>query len=102
MLEYFRQLIALRHAHSALRHGAFQQLYADQQQYAFLRRDSSETLVVVLNAAEDPARIELPIDGILADGHVVKPLFGMTSEFRAQNRCLPLTIPPRAGCVLSG
>jgi hypothetical protein len=39
---------------SALRHGVFEQLYANQQQYAFLRHDSSETLVVVLNAAEAP------------------------------------------------
>ena len=100
MLAYFRQVIALRHSHSALRHGAFEQLYADQQQYAFLRYDSTETLVVVLNAAEEPARIKLPVSGHLADGHAFKPEFGK-AECDIHSGYLTLTIPPRAGGVLS-
>lgn len=102
MLEYFRQVIALRHAHSALRHGAFEQLYANRQQYVFLRHDSSETLMVVLNAADAAAQISVPVGHHLMDGQALKPLFGFTTESTVERGTLELAIPPRAGDVLSG
>jgi glycosidase len=100
MLQYFQQLIALRHTHSALRHGAFEQLYADQQQYAFLRYDSSHRLVVILNSADASAQTRVPVIPHLLEGQSLKPLFGTTTESVVQSGHVAVTIPPRVGVVL--
>jgi cyclomaltodextrinase len=101
MLQFFRDAIALRHAHPALRRGSLQQLYADQRQYAYARRDDSETLLVVLNADEQSSALHVPVRDIVPEGGAVRLLFGAADTAPVQNGHLQLTIPPRAGVVLS-
>lgn len=101
MLQYFREVIALRHAHPALRHGKFEQVHAETQHYAFVRQDSFETLLVILNANEEAAEIDMPINRYVRDGDVLTPLFGLVGECMARDGMLALTVPPRSGAVLS-
>ena len=101
MLDFFRQVVALRHAHAVLRRGHFKELYAHAQQYAFLRHDGDEVLLVVLNAADEAAQISMPVGPHFSDGESLKPLFGAVTTGTVQRGHLALSIPPRAGAVLS-
>jgi cyclomaltodextrinase len=101
MLEFFRQAIALRHAHPALRGGSFDQLYADAGQYAFVRQDSRETLLVILNAADESAQMSVPVSPHVPDGGSLQPLLGALSGGVVHDGHVALTVPPRAGAVLS-
>jgi glycosidase len=55
------RLAAVRRSHPALRQGDYRQLHVAAEQFAFLRATGDETLVVLLNAAEAPARLEVPV-----------------------------------------
>ncbi len=58
--EVFRdvsKLIKLRREHSALRHGDFQVLHADQNTFVYLRSDLNERVLVALNKSEQPQEI---------------------------------------------
>jgi cyclomaltodextrinase len=101
MLDFFRQAIALRHAHPVLRRGQFDEIYAQAQQYAFLRHDHHETLLVVLNAGNEAAQISVPVGRHVSDGESLKPLFGSVTAGAVQRGHCAVNIPPRAGAVLS-
>jgi cyclomaltodextrinase len=101
MLDFFRQAIALRHAHPALRRGRFDQLFSNAQQYVFARRDSAETLLVVLNASNESAQITVPVSPHLSNGQALEPVFGTLSGGIVQRGHLDLSVPPRTGGVLS-
>ncbi len=101
MLDFFRRAIALRHAHSALRRGRFDEVYARARHYAFLRRDDNETLLVVLNAGDDAAEISVPVGPYVADGESLKPLLGQVAARPMERGHVVLSVPPRAGAVLS-
>lgn len=52
---YYRDLIALRNAHPALRAGAMQLIETDSTAaYSFLRYGDDETLLVVVNLSDEP------------------------------------------------
>ena len=99
-LDFFRQAIALRHAHPVLRRGHFEELYAQAQQYAFLRHDNDETLLVVLNAGNETAQISVPVGRYISDGKSLMPLFGAVAAGTVQRGHSALRIPPRTGAVL--
>ena len=84
MLDFFRRAIALRHAHPALRRGRFEELYAHARQYAFLRHDNDESLLVVLNAGDEAAQIRVPVGRHVSDGESLKPLLGEAAAGAAQ------------------
>ncbi|MHB8970055.1 MAG: glycoside hydrolase family 13 protein [Pirellulaceae bacterium] len=100
MLSYFRNVIALRHAHPALREGEFQQLYAEGQQYAFVRQNASEILLVVCNMADSAAAMRLPTSPRLHDGRHLATLFGPATDAVVAEGHVRLTCPPRTGLIL--
>lgn len=55
------RLARLRHATRALRHGDYRQLLVQHEQFAFARRAPGECVVVALNAASEPAAVDLPL-----------------------------------------
>lgn len=61
MLAYYREIIALRTAHPALRTGSFRSVLADDAQdtWVFLREQGGEQVLVALNASEVPATLSL-------------------------------------------
>jgi len=94
-------VIALRRAHPVLRRGHFEELYAHAQQFAFLRHDNDEMLLVVLNAGNEAAQFSVPVGPHISDGESLKPLFGTAATSTVQRGHSTLSVPPRAGAVLS-
>ncbi len=72
LLEAFRSFIGLRRDHPALRRGTFAITGADGMLAAWRRDGDGETLVVCLNAGEQPASIELRLEAL--EGRVLAPL----------------------------
>ena len=61
--EFYKRVIALRQAHSALRIGSFKTLLTDDDKdiWAFARVDDQESVVVVLNASDAAQEIAIPV-----------------------------------------
>ncbi len=86
LLTAHRDLIALRHTHSALRGPGYEHVTADGHLYVFARFDNNERLVVAVNAGDEPASAQ--VDGDLA-------LLWGNGEFTTG----AITLPGRAGAV---
>ena len=71
-LAFYRDAIALRNGHAALRTGDIRTVLVDDDQdvWAFLREDADETVLVVLNAGREAARVGLDL------GEGWTPVFG--------------------------
>jgi cyclomaltodextrinase len=59
-----KMLIGLRRRHSALRRGDYTQLHVAHEQFAFLRRDAAESVVVAVNASDQPVEVVLKIPDV--------------------------------------
>jgi cyclomaltodextrinase / maltogenic alpha-amylase / neopullulanase len=100
MLGYFRAAIALRHRYPALRGGEFRQLSAHAQQYACMRRDDSDTLLVVLNMSDTAAQVTVPVSPYVRDGQQVVAVFGPHTQATVAHGQVLLSMPARTGSVL--
>jgi cyclomaltodextrinase / maltogenic alpha-amylase / neopullulanase len=100
LLAYFKEAIALRHAHPALRRGHFYQLHAEGRFFAFARRLDEEALVVALNAGDEPVEIEVPVGAYFHDGVELKRLFGEGEGGTVEDATLKISLPAREGVVL--
>jgi len=99
--DFFKQTIALRKAHSALRRGEYSTLYAEGSLYVFARHDANETVIVALNIGTAPLNLSIGLQGLVPNGATVRAIFG--GEGRAQaagGRLRGLTVEPRSGLVL--
>ncbi|MBC8404488.1 MAG: hypothetical protein H8E15_04635 [Planctomycetes bacterium] len=72
-LSFYRDVIALRNHHSALRRGSFQTLLTDDARdvWAFMREDDTQWVVVALNASMASADVDgeaLLLDALAANG----------------------------------
>jgi cyclomaltodextrinase / maltogenic alpha-amylase / neopullulanase len=61
LADHITRLAALRKTLSALRYGAYRQLYVSHEQLAFARYTDSEYVVVMLNAADSPAQVDVSV-----------------------------------------
>jgi glycosidase len=75
-LDYHKQLIAMRHAHPALRTGAYHRLHADDDSYVFARTNDDEALLVAINVATTPRNILVPSNGLFEEGRDLEPVYG--------------------------
>ncbi len=64
LLAFFRGLIALRHAHRALRRGDLAIAGASGPAAAYTRADADATFVVALDAGDEPVRLGLALPGL--------------------------------------
>lgn len=101
MLAFFRQAIALRHAHPVLRHGRYATLHADGHCHAFARYDEHQTLVVVINAGEQAANVALDVARFYADDASVEPIFGEGTGGPVRQGQLAVSVPPRTPAVFA-
>ena len=91
LLTLHKQLIALRHQHPALRTGTYQTLETMADVYAFARSDDQETVIVVVNTAEQAqqitvSRLQEDAKVLWGEGNIVSPQ--------------QVSLPPRAGMVI--
>ncbi len=98
-LAMHQRLIAMRHAHPALRTGAYHRLYDDSHVVAFARTDERETLVVAVNAGDDACTAHVPIAPHAPEGATLRAVFG-TAGARVEGGRIRLTLPARDGVVL--
>lgn len=100
LLDYFKRAIKLRHDHPVLRHGTIATVYAQGSVYAMARSSADETLLVVLNVAEDAAQVTLPVRDYFGDGSRISSLFGPELSADVAEGRISLSLPARSGVVL--
>jgi glycosidase len=91
-------LTGLRRRHLALRRGDHRQIHVAHEQLAFLRRDSSETVVVGVNASDRSIDVTLRLPESQS-GLLIDELNGSESFGIADGKC-ELRVGPRWGRVL--
>ena len=99
-LAYYRQIIALRNAHPALRTGSIQTLLADDEEdvWAFLRTDRDEQLVVIANSSSAEREVTVPLP--LTSPNPWKGVFGSEGNLAASEHKLRVRVPAVSGVVL--
>ncbi|HAV76929.1 MAG TPA: alpha-amylase [Anaerolineae bacterium] len=96
LLNYAKEVIALRRKNPALRRGSYKRLWSENGVYAFSRSFEGKTFVVAINSSESPQQIHVTNDA----KKMPKPIFGEVSEMSIINGRLNFKIPPRSGAVL--
>jgi glycosidase len=99
MLDLHKQLIALRHAHPALRVGDYHVLSAEGHLYVFARSLPEETLIVAVNAGTEKATAPCDLSSLSLAKAPEKCLYG-TGDMTYNDGKLVLEVPPRAGVIL--
>ncbi len=101
VLDYHKQLIALRHKYAALRTGSYHILFAEGAVYVFARILGHEEIVVAVNVSTEPAQVSFE-PANLKSSHD-KLLYGK-GEFvwkaDGETRHLELMLPARSGLIL--
>jgi glycosidase len=97
LVEVIRQLAHIRSYSTALKGGHYSPIFVSGRQFAFLRESGDETILVILNSAEDPVEIHLD-----APGHVVKwiDLLDTNQSYLSEGQNLNVNIPPTWGRIL--
>ena len=72
LLHEYQRLIALRRARPALRRGTYKIVAAAAELFAHARQLGDETLVAVFNTARSSSRIELNVNGLVAEETVLE------------------------------
>jgi glycosidase len=90
-LKEISKLIQLRRKHSALRHGDFNTLIADENVYAYLRSDLNERVLTVLNKSEKNRTVELNLHQVYNLENAIDLATGNTSPIN--NHQLIVEVP---------
>jgi cyclomaltodextrinase len=101
VLDYHKQLIALRHKYPALRTGSYHILFAEGAVYVFARILGDEEIVVAVNVSTEAAQISFEPANLKSTHD--KLLYGK-GEFvwkaDGETRHLELMLPARSGLIL--
>jgi glycosidase len=95
LADAIRRLAQLRAGLPAIRRGSYRQLHVAAEQFAFERELDGQTVVVMLNAAERPAEVTVPVTG---NGEWRDALNG--GSLAAVGGKLRTEVPAGWGCVL--
>ncbi len=101
LLHEFQRLIALRRARPALRRGSFRFVHAREEVIAYVRQLGDETVVVALNAARMPRRVDLEFAGVLPDGTRLEQAWSHRTIAVEQGMLRGIELAPRSGLVLA-
>jgi glycosidase len=94
LFAFYKDLIALRKAHSGLRRGTRTDIYTDDKLLAYRRSEGGESLVTVLNISAQEASLELNLEE-------PTPAFATSSEckIRPNGTRKRIALPPFGGIV---
>jgi cyclomaltodextrinase len=97
------RLARVRSGSAALRYGDYRQLHVSHEQLAFLRQGQGETVAVAVNAAGEPARLELEIPPEARDGGTARwaDRLEPSVSLAARGGMLEVEVPPRGARILS-
>jgi cyclomaltodextrinase len=94
LLSLHRDLITLRHDHSALRTGTYGVIHAEADTYVFSRTLADDRLAVALNTG--PAPVAVTTSSLLPTGTSLSPVFTYGGATWTLDK---LHLPPRSGLV---
>ncbi|MBD0340815.1 MAG: DUF3459 domain-containing protein, partial [Microcoleus sp. Co-bin12] len=100
VLDYHKQLIALRHKYAALRTGSYHILFAEGAVYVFARILGHEEIVVAVNVSTEPAQISFEPANLKSTHD--KLLYGKGEfvwKLDGETRHLELRLPARSGLI---
>lgn len=106
ILDCHRRLIALRHAHLALRIGEYRLLGADELMYVFARLWEGDVLIIAVNSDDIPARIDLESVGTRLHAQPTQILYSTHPDALEKTSILWtddnlfIALPPRTAIVL--
>ncbi|MDQ4076675.1 MAG: alpha-glucosidase C-terminal domain-containing protein [Chloroflexota bacterium] len=92
LLQAIKRLARIRHSSAALRYGRYQPLHTAHVQFAFLRHWHDQHVVLMLNASDRPAEVQLDLP--LPHGTSLVDLLDPRATFTAHSGKLTATIPP--------
>jgi glycosidase len=101
LLDYFKTAIKLRHDYAALRQGRFDQVFAKDDCYIFLRSDQANTMLVAVNAGSSPVDARLDIAEHLGDGSIFTPVLGPGTPLQVSGGAISFQVHARSGFVLA-
>jgi cyclomaltodextrinase / maltogenic alpha-amylase / neopullulanase len=101
LLHEFQRLIALRNAHPVLRRGSFIPILAEDDVFAYLRQDESETFLIAINSARATRRVDLDLTGRLGDEARLVELWSKESLALASGKLRNVELAPRSGRVFA-
>lgn len=100
--EYLRALIRLRRESTALRRGDFVgvAMSAEENWYAFARREDTQQVLAALNPSDKPRRLELPVETLgWQDGQVVESMLSH-DQFHIHSGRLNLILGAGSGMLI--
>jgi len=100
LLDYVKRCVSLRTSHPALRRGEYRRLLAQSGVYAFGRRLGDETLLLVLNTRTESWELDVPVQGYVENGSVLRGVWGEGELAVREGRVRGSAVPARAGWVL--
>lgn len=90
---------AIRRRSAALRRGKYRPLHVASEQLAFERQAEAERVIVVVNAAGAPARLEIPM--LARDGEAFEECLESGGSIEVRGGRLRIDVPPCWGRILS-
>lgn len=99
MQAYVRKCIALRHAHPALRTGAFKVLVAEGMVFAFARYSEDDVIIVIFNAGDRLQVANIGAASVLADSDLLKDVWSPQTVEVTRGYMWDMVLPPRSGMV---
>jgi glycosidase len=98
--EYIKKLNNLHTSLEPLKKGTLVNLHISEQQYAYARVTSNESVVVAINNATQPAQIEFDVMNTgLANGAMLHDRLGAGSDLQVMNGRIALSLPARSASL---
>ncbi len=99
LLHQFREMIALRKAHPALRHGTYRTLLAEGSVCVVVRETLAETIVAAFQAGDEPAQVTLELPELLTPAPRIQTIWGPSASI--ENGFARVKLPPLSACLFS-
>jgi glycosidase len=101
LLAFFKQVIALRHAHPVLRTGKVRTLYADHGIYSCLRYEGEAAAVAIFNTHTTPLKVTLKQLDAAYEGTLFHSVWHGQGDFTVQQGSLHnIEVPARDAVIL--
>ncbi len=100
LFEYIRRLTTLRRELEALRKGSLVNLHVSEQQYAYMRKTTNNTVVIVFNNDTNAAEIEFEVPRAgLANGTSLTDRLGVSRDVVVSDGKLRVSLPKRSAAI---
>ncbi|MEK6481365.1 alpha-amylase family glycosyl hydrolase [Catalinimonas sp. 4WD22] len=92
------ELAHIRKTSSALKYGNYKQIHVDHEQLAFVRKSDDETILVMVNAADEKVSVDLKLPEL--KGRTLVDLLNPEEKFTVQPKTTSLPIYPHWGRIM--